>query len=222
MLFFIKILPINYSYAIPVYLIDQQYDISSSISSSTLFGHELIIAQSFIPSVNRLDAVSIQIFSKSEFSFSVENTVLEIRTDDEGFPSDSIIATSSTSISVEDFGLLWGRKFFPSVSLTPGATYYIVGTGGSRIGCTLNDSYLNGSPYYKDSTRDWIHGLPASITNCGVIQDIPFLTTYIEQDIPEHHAHHDTLATPEPATFFLFDAFMTVCAVLQMPLRVLN
>jgi len=147
------------------YYLDQDTGGSCHGSSGYLAG-DTRLGQSFIPTGDSVGAVSFTFFYEPmEGTSGYSKSIIEIRPDNGGFPSDVVLGTASgASTDLPPLGRS-AAVFDPPVPVTPGETYYIVVyrkptvTDDIRPGLS-NLNYPDGHAYHKDPGGEWVIGNP--------------------------------------------------------------
>jgi len=111
-------------------------------------------SQSFVPTMPILTAVDI--YMGCSFCELPTTITLQIRTDSEGLPSDTVL----TSVDVTITGRAWNWVNFdvPDISVNPGTTYQIalIGHTNYHVGLDSTDPYPDGHMSYStDAGATW-------------------------------------------------------------------
>jgi hypothetical protein len=112
------------------------------------------LSQGFVPSVPLVTEVEVYIGSvHANLSYPLS---LQIRSDDNGLPSSSILASSSVTISQEAWG--WITFDIPDIGVVPGTKYHLVLSSASNYhtGLDSTDPYSGGCMCYStDAGKTW-------------------------------------------------------------------
>ena len=148
------------------------------------------LSQSFVPSMPLVTAVEVYIGSvHANLSYPLN---LQIRSDDNGLPSGSVLASTSVTISQEAWG--WITFDIPDIGVVPGTRYHLVlfSTSNYHTGLDSANPYPSGvMGYSTDAGKTWrilndnpnydmafkIHGSVISTTTPPTTTTPPVTTT---------------------------------------------
>ncbi len=170
----------------PYFVLDQgNLDTGFEMQNNSPENDTRTFAQSFVPSQDKISAVRSFLYLSGSGAITVE-----IRSDSLGFPSSTVLASSTTHVERTPF--YNGILFDPPVAVVPGETYYIVSyrTPGhtTYVGytCTNDGStYPTGQAYYKQGGGGWTIGVPYPGYENGDYIFATYYTAYTERPIAE-------------------------------------
>jgi hypothetical protein len=126
----------------------------TSIPGSTGLEGDRWLSQGFVPSMPLLNTVEVYI--ESVYADLSNPLSLQVRSDDNGLPSNSVLASTGITIPAAAWG--WITFDIPDIEVIPGIRYHIVlfSTLNYHIGSDLTNPYPDGyMGYSTDAGKTW-------------------------------------------------------------------